>query len=84
MSQGFNSLIPPHTVAQQHQWNLGNHFPPNDPSLNNFGSPKLFDPIGFLNAASLAGLGQQNQLPGATVNNQSSIPLYGTQMMGGG
>ena len=84
MSQGFNSLILPHTVAQQHQWNSGNHFPPSDRSLNNFGSPKLFDPAGFSNAAILAGLRQQNQFPGATVNDQSSIPLYGTQMMGEG
>jgi len=41
MNQGFNSL---HTATQQHQWNLGNHLPPRNPSLNDFGLPKLFDP----------------------------------------
>ena len=83
VNQGFNSWIPSHTVALQHQWNPGNHFPRSDPSLINFGSPELFDPTGFSNEAIFADLGQQNQLPGATVNNQSSVPLYGTQMMGG-
>ena len=26
MDQAFNSLIPSHTVAEQHQWNAGDHF----------------------------------------------------------
>src|SRR5258706_1467913 len=81
---GYNTLNPPHTAAQQHQWNSGSHFAPSNPSLNNFGSPKSFDPTAFSNAANLAGLGRQNQFSGATVNNQSNGPLSGTQMVGGG
>jgi hypothetical protein len=73
MNQGFNSLVPSHTTTQQNQWNLGNHLPPNNPSLNNFGSPKLFDPTGFSNATNL---GQQNQFTGATGNNQSGVSLF--------
>lgn len=75
-----------HTVVQHHQWNPSDHFPPRNPSLNTFGPPKLFDPIGFSNAVSSAGLVHQNQLPGATVNDHGSVsvPLSGTQMMGGG
>jgi len=70
MNQGFNTL---HTATQQHQWNLGNCLLPGNPSLNNFGLPKLFDPIGFSNAASH---GQQNQFSGASGNSQSGIPLF--------
>jgi len=69
MNQGFNSL---HTATQQHQWNLGNHLPPRNPSLNDFGLPKLFDLTGFSNAASH---GQQNQFSGSSGNNQSGVPL---------
>ena len=72
MDQGFNPLIPSHSVAQQHQWNPGNHFPPSNPSLNNFGSPIVFDPTAFSNAVNVAGLGQQNHFSGATANNQST------------
>ena len=73
-----------HMVAQQHQWNPGNLSPPRNSSLNTFGSLNLFDSTGFSNAVSLEGLGQQPQFSGATVNNQGSIPLSGTQIMGGG
>ncbi len=72
MNQGFNSLIPSHTVAQEHQWNPGNRFAPSNPSLNNFGSPNVFDPTAFSTAANVAGLGKQNQFSGATANNQST------------
>ena len=43
-NQISNSAIPSHTVAQQHQWNAGNHFPPSNPLPNNFRPPNLFDP----------------------------------------
>ena len=84
MNQGFNPLTPSQPVAQQHQWNPSNPFPPRNPSLNNLGSPKVFDSTAFSNAANVAGLGQHNQLSGATVNNQSNGPLSGTQMVGAG
>ena len=72
MNQGFNPLIPSHSVAQPDQWDPGNHFPPSDPSLNNFGLPKVFDSTAFSNVANVAGLGQQNQFSCATANNQST------------
>jgi len=70
MSQGFNSL---HTATQQRQWNLGNHLPPRNPSLNDFGSPKLFDPTGFSSAANHR---PQTQFSGASGNNQSGVSLF--------
>ena len=73
----FTSSIPSHTAPQQ--WNIGNHFPPSNPSLSNFGSPKLLNPTGFSNAASLTGHGQQNQFSGATGNSQSNVPLFSQQ-----
>ena len=74
--QGFNSSTPSHIVAQQHQSNTGDHFPPSNPPLDNLSSPKLFDPTGFSNAASSAGLGhrvptQQFATYGASVRVQS-------------
>ena len=71
------------SVPQRHRWNPGNHCPPRNPYLNTFVSPSLFDPTGFSNEASLAGLEQQDQSSGATANNQGSTPLSGIQMMGG-
>ena len=71
-NQGFNPLILSHPVAQQHRWNTSNHFPPSNPSLNNFGSRKVFDPTAFSSAANVAGLEQPNQLSGATTSNQST------------
>ena len=84
MNQGFNTSIPSHPVTQRHQWNTDHHFPPYDPSLNNFGSPKLFDATGFSKAVSVTGLGQQNQFSGTTGNNLSSVSLSETQVVGGG
>lgn len=77
--QHFNSSIPSHTATQQHQWNLGNYFPPINPSLSNFGSTKLLDPTGFSHAAGLAGIGQQSQFSGATGSSQSNVPLFSQQ-----
>ena len=39
-----NASVPSHTVAQQHQWSTGNHFPPRNPSLDNFRPPNSFSP----------------------------------------
>ena len=72
MDPRFNPLIPPHPVAHPHQWDPSNHFAPSNPYLNNLGSPNVFDPTTFSNAANVAGLGQQNNFAGATANNQGT------------
>lgn len=84
INQEFNSLIPLHIVAHQHQWNTGNHCPPSNLPLNNITSLKLFNPTGFSNAVSLVGPEQQSQLLVSIENNQSGAPLSETQMVGGG
>ena len=84
INQEFSSLIPSHIVTHQHQWSTGNHCPLSDPPLDNLTSLNLFDPTGFSNAVSLAGPGQRSQLLVSIENNESSVPLSETQMVGGG
>ena len=82
MNQGFNSLVPSHTGAQRHQWNVGNHFPPGDPSVNNFGAPTLFNSTGFPNPDGSTGHAQQRQFSSAAGNNKRNISPFGTQVAG--
>ena len=84
MNQEFNFSIPSYMLAQQHQLKTSNHFPPINPSLDNFSSPKLLNLTGISNTASLACLGQQTQLPDSIRNNQSGSPWPETQMLCGG
>ena len=84
IDQGFNSSIPSHMVAQQHQSNTGDHFIPNNPPLDSFSSPELFNPTRFPNAADSVGLRRQNQPSGFIEYSQSSVPLSEAQMLGGG
>jgi len=85
VNQGFNTSIPSHLAAHQHQWDADVYVPTSNPSLHSFGAPAtlLFNPAEYTDAARLTGSVHQKLFLNIVANSQSTDAPFGTEVEGG-
>ena len=81
INQGFDGLINPISVSQPHQWNAGPPFPTNSLPTNNFGA---LPPSNLMEHVNTGTGVMQGNLSYDAMDEQSTVPPSGTQVVRGG